>query len=87
MTTPDQILIDSRMHRITETLMRHGHYLDPEGPQGPNVIEWMRVDAERVLEGPLTYEGINEALIDTGIHQPEDCNDLCIRDLMEVLGV
>jgi hypothetical protein len=77
-----------RLQRITEVLMRHGHYVDPEGPEGDeSVIHWMRADAERVLAGPLTYAGIDEALIDTGVHDPTGCNDLCVRDLMETLGV
>jgi hypothetical protein len=73
------------MRLVTEILIRHGHYLDPEGPQGGSVVEWMIVDAERVLEGPLTYDGIAEALVDTGIHDPTDCNDACVQDLLETL--
>lgn len=75
----------AQMRRVTEVLYRHGHYLDPEGEQGPNVLEWMQVDAERVLQGPLTYEGIEAALLDTGIHTEDDCNDACVRALVEAL--
>jgi hypothetical protein len=81
----EQASRDPRMQQITEVLYRHGHYLDPESSQGPDVIEWMISDARRVLRGPLTYEGIDTALLDTGIHNHEDCNDACVRDLMEVL--
>lgn len=79
-------MADARMRRVTEVLIRHGHYVDPEATGDLDVIEWMRVDAERVLEGPLTYAGIDAALIDTGVHDPQDCNDACVTDLLEVLG-
>lgn len=71
------------MRRVTEALMRTGHY---DTPEDPNTVEWMVVDAERVLAGPLTYEGLDEALIDVGLHDPEDCNILCVSNVLEALS-
>jgi hypothetical protein len=72
-----------RMRRITEALMHHGHYDLAETE--PDCVQWMKADAERVLAGPLTYEGIDEALIDTALHDPTECNDVCVQAVLEAV--
>jgi hypothetical protein len=78
------LAMSDRRKIVTETLIRHGHYSDYT--EDPTDVEWMRVDAERVLQGPLTYEGIAAALIDTALHDPEECNVVCVSDLLEALS-
>lgn len=79
-----------KMQIITQTLIQHGHYEDPEGPMGGTVIEWMQADAENVLtwletSGLPPYTAIDGALVDSAVHDATDCNDLCVRDLVAAL--
>jgi len=79
------------MRRVTEVLIRHGHYRNQYGQpdESPDSIQWMVVDAQAVLAEPVTYDAIAAALLDTGCHDPDDpddCNVLCVTELVEALS-
>jgi hypothetical protein len=76
---------DPRRQVITQALMRHGHYdlIEVE----PDCVVWALHDADTILGCPvIDYANVDAALLDTGLHDPEECNDACVRDVLEALG-
>jgi hypothetical protein len=79
-----------RAQTVTQVLMRQGHYFDPEGEHGRDsggIVEWMIADAESILSAPRTFDGIAEAMEYVGLHDPEECNEVCVSIVCEALGI
>ncbi len=73
--------------QITAVLLAHGHYReDPEEIETPELAQIMRMDAEHLLAIPRIYDEVDALLLDVGLHDPDDCNDVCVRAVLEVLS-